>query len=65
MEIEIPVNVEDVLHEASIFHAEEFLEMVLNKFFSRADVEDAIRAHFKQRLHKNEPLPDFIDPSKL
>ena len=65
MEIEVPVNVEDILHEASIFHAEEFLEMVLNKFFSRADVEDAIREHFKQRLHKNEPLPDFIDPSKL
>lgn len=59
------VYVEDLLHEASIFHAEEFLEMVLNKFFSRADVEDALRAHFKQRLHKNEPLPDFIDPSKL
>lgn len=65
MEIEIPVNVEDVLHEASIFHAEEFLEMVLNKFFSRGHVEDAISAHFKQRLQKNEPLPDFIDPSKL
>ena len=59
------VYVEDLLHEASIFHAEEFLEMVLNKFFSRADVEDALRAHFKQRLHKNEPLPDFIDPSIL
>ena len=65
MYISVPVNVEDFLHEASIYYAEEFLEMVLNKFFSRADVEDAIRAHFKQRLHKNEPLPDFIDPSKL
>ena len=65
MYISVPVDVEDLLHEASIFHAEEFLEMVLNKFFSRADVEDAIREHFKQRLHKNEPLPDFIDPSKL
>jgi|GEM_PF-1298843 hypothetical protein len=65
MDIPVPVNVDDLLHEASIFHAEEFLEMVLNKFFSRADVEDAIREHFKQRLHKNEPLPDFIDPSKL
>lgn len=65
MDIPVPVNVEDILHEVSIFHAEEFLEMVLNKFFSRADVEDALRAHFKQRLDKNEPLPDFIDPSKL
>mgnify|MGYP000847913776 FL=1 len=65
MYIPVPVDVEDLLHEASIFHAEEFLEMVLNKFFSRAHVEDAIRAHFKQRLHENEPLPDFIDPSKL
>lgn len=65
MYIPVPVDVEDLLHEASIFHAEEFLEMVLNKFFSRADVEDAIRAHFKQRLHENELLPDFIDPSKL
>ena len=65
MIIDIPVDVEDILHEASIYHAEAFLEMVLNKFFSRADVEDAIRAHFKQRLDKNEPLPDFIDPSKL
>ena len=64
LEITIPVNVDDLLHEASILHAEMFLEMVL-KFFSRADVEDAIRAHFKQRLQKNEPLPDFIDPSKL
>ena len=65
MYISVPVDVEDLLHEASIFHAEEFLEMVLNKFFSRADVEDALRAHFKQRLQKNEPLPDFIDPRKL
>ena len=65
MEIEVPVYVEDILHEASIHHAEKFLEMVLNKFFSRADVEDALRAHFKQRLDKDEPLPDFIDPSKL
>lgn len=65
MYIPVPVDVEDLLHEASIDHAEEFLEMVLNKFFSRADVEDAIRAHFKQRLQKDEPLPDFIDPSKL
>ena len=65
MYIPVPVNIEDLLHEASIFHAEEFLEMVLNKFFSRADVEDAIRAHFKQRLQKDEPLPDFIYPSKL
>lgn len=65
MYISVPVDVEDLLHEASIFHAEEFLEMVLNKFFSRGHVEDAISAHFKQRLQKNEPLPDFIDPSKL
>lgn len=65
MYIPVPVDVEDLLHEASIDHAEEFLEMVLNKFFSRADVEDALREHFKQRLQKNEPLPDFIDPSKL
>lgn len=65
MYISVPVDVEDLLHEASIFHAEEFLEMVLNKFFSRGHVEDAISAHFKQRLQKDEPLPDFIDPSKL
>ena len=39
--------------------------MVLNKFFSRGHVEDAISAHFKQRLQKDEPLPDFIYPSKL
>ena len=65
MDIAVPVNIEDLLHEVSIYHAEEFLEMVLNKFFSIADVEDALRAHFKQRLQKNEPLPDFIDPSKL
>ena len=64
LEIPVPVNVDDLLHEASILHAEVFLEKVL-KFFSRYDVEDALRAHFKQRLHKNEPLPDFIDPSKL
>lgn len=64
MEIEIPVNVEDILHEVSIYHAEQFLEKVLG-YFSPADVEDMLRAHFKQRLHKNEPLPDFIDPSKL
>jgi hypothetical protein len=65
MYISVPVDVEDLLHEASIFHAEEFLEMVLNKFFSRGHVEDAISAHFKQRLQKDEPLPDFIDPTKL
>jgi hypothetical protein len=64
MEIEVPVNVEDILHEASIYHAEAFLEMV-PKFFSRADIEDALRAHFKQMLDNNKPLPDFIDPSKL
>lgn len=64
LEIPIPVNVDDLLHEASILHAEVFLEKVL-KFFSRYDVEDALRAHFKQRLDKNEPLPDFIEPSKL
>lgn len=65
MYIPVPVNIEDLLHEASIHHAEKFLEMVLNKFFSRADVEDAIRAHFKKMQHQDEPLPDFIDPSKL
>lgn len=64
LEITIPVNVDDLLHEASILHAEMFLEKVL-KYFSRADVEDALREHFKQRLQKDEPLPDFIDPSKL
>ena len=64
LEIPIPVNVDDLLHEASILHSEVFLEKVL-KFFSRYDVEDALRAHFKQRLQKDEPLPDFIDPSKL
>ena len=64
LEITIPVNVDDLLHEASILHTEVFLEKVL-KFFSRADVEDALREHFKQRRHKDEPLPDFIDPSKL
>lgn len=64
MEIEIPVNVEDVLHEAWIYHAEKFLEKVLN-YYSADAIEDALRAHFKQRLQKDEPLPDFIDPTKL
>ena len=64
LEITIPVNVDDLLHEASILHTEEFLEKVLD-YFSTADVEDVLRAHFKQRLQKDEPLPDFIDPSKL
>ena len=64
IEIQIPLNVEDILHEASIYHAENFLEKVLD-YFSTADVEDALRAHFKQRLHENKPLPDFIDPNKL
>lgn len=64
MDIPTYVNVEDILHEVSIYHAEEFLEKVLG-YFSPADVEDMLRAHFKQRLQKNEPLPDFIDPSKL
>ena len=64
MMIDIPVEVEDILNEASICNTEEFLEEVLD-YFSAADVEDALRAHFKQMQHKNEPLPDFIDPSKL
>lgn len=64
LEITIPVNVDDLLHEASILHTEVFLEKVL-EYFSRADVEDALRAHFKQMQHENKPLPDFIDPSKL
>jgi hypothetical protein len=64
MIIDISVEIEDILHEASIYHAEEFLEKVL-KFFSAADVEDALREHFKQMQQKNKPLPDFIDPSKL
>lgn len=64
LEITIPVNVDDLLHEASILHTEVFLEKVLD-YFSTADVEDVLRAHFKQRLQKDEPLPDFIDPSKL
>nr|DAN71201.1 MAG TPA: hypothetical protein [Caudoviricetes sp.] len=64
LEITIPVNVDDLLHEASILHTEVFLEKVL-EYFSRADVEDALRAHFKQMQQRNKPLPDFIDPSKL
>ena len=64
MIIDIPTEVEDILHEASICDTEEFLEEVLD-YFSAAYVEDALREHFKQRLHKNEPLPDFIDPNKL
>lgn len=64
MTIDIPVEVEDILHEAWICHAEKFLEKVLN-YYSADAIEDALRAHFKQRLHENEPLPDFIDPSKL
>ena len=64
LEIPVPVNVDDLLHEASILHAEVFLEKVL-KFFSRYDVEDALREHFLQMQQRNKPLPDFIDPSKL
>ena len=64
MTIDIPVEVEDILNEASICDTEEFLENVL-EFFSAADIEEALREHFKQMQHKNEPLPDFIDPSKL
>lgn len=64
MIIDIPTEVEDILHEASICDTEEFLEEVLD-YYSADAIEDAIRAHFKQRLHENEPLPDFIDPSKL
>ncbi|MBF1076004.1 MAG: hypothetical protein HXL29_04150 [Prevotellaceae bacterium] len=64
MKIDIPVEVEDVLHKALIWATEEFIEEVLD-YYSAATVENALREHFKQRLHKNEPLPDFIDPSKL
>lgn len=64
MYISVPVDVEDLLHEASIFHAEEFLEEVLN-YYSADAIEDALRAHFKKMQHQDEPLPDFIDPSKL
>lgn len=64
MTIDIPVEVEDILHEALMWDTEEFLEEVLD-YFSEDDVEDALRAHFKQMNHMNKPLPDFIDPSKL
>ena len=64
MIIDIPTEVEDILHEASICDTEEFLEEVLD-YYSADAIEDALRAHFKQRLQKDEPLPDFIDPSKL
>ncbi len=64
MVIDIPVELEDILHEALMWDAEEFIEEVLD-YFSAADVEDVLRAHFKQRLQKDEPLPDFIDPTKL
>lgn len=47
-----------------MWDTEEFLEEVLD-YFSEDDVEDALRAHFKQMNHMNKPLPDFIDPSKL
>ena len=64
METNIPVEVEDILHEASICDTEEFLEEVLD-YYSAAYVEDALREHFKKMQQKNKPLPDFIDPSKL
>jgi len=64
MTIDIPVEVEDILHEALMWDAEEFIEEVLD-YYSAADVEDALRAHFKKMQHQDEPLPDFIDPSKL
>lgn len=64
MMIDIPVEVEDILNEASICDTEEFLGEVLD-YFSADDVEDALRAYFTQRLDENKPLPDFIDPSKL
>ena len=64
MVIDIPVEVEDILHEALMWDAEEFIEEVLD-YYSAADVEVALRAHFKQMQQKDEPLPDFIDPSKL
>ena len=64
MIIDIPTEVEDILHEASICDTEEFLEEVLD-YYSADAIEDALRAHFKQMLDNNKPLPDFIDPSKL
>ena len=64
MIIDIPVEVEDILHEAWIGDTEEFLGEVLD-YFSADDVEDVLRAYFTQRLDENKPLPDFIDPSKL
>lgn len=64
MIIDIPTEVEDILHEASICDTEEFLEEVLD-YYSAGAIEDALRAHFKKMQHQDEPLPDFIDPSKL
>lgn len=64
MIIDISVELEDILHEALMWDVEELLEEVLN-YYSAADVEDALRAHFKQMQQRNKPLPDFIDPSKL
>lgn len=64
MTIDIPVEVEDILHEALMWDAEEFIEEVLD-YYSADDIEDALRAHFKKMQHQDEPLPDFIDPSKL
>ena len=47
-----------------MWDAEEFIEEVLD-YFSAAEVEDALFALLMKLKNQDEPLPDFIDPSKL
>ena len=64
MLIDIPVDVDNIIDEALSSYPNYYFEKLL-KDLSTTYLEDALREHFKQRLHKDEPLPDFIDPSKL
>lgn len=64
MIIDIPVDVDNIIDEALSSYPNYYFEKLV-KDLSTTYLEDAIRAHFKQRLQKDEPLPDFIDPSKL
>lgn len=64
MIIDIPVDVDNIMDYALSSYPNYYFEKLV-KDLSTTYLEDALREHFKQRLHKDEPLPDFIDPSKL